>query len=131
MNLLKAKIRPAALFALIALTGLMGQAHAQADLSSGKPAQQPVTRPQMDGLGRLQSINVASGIVTVGQDTFELSKYAVLADARHKPISASAFRAGELVAFVFEFNSSSAAEPGNIKPENGMVVEVRKVGGGF
>lgn len=114
--------------ALIAMmSGLAGQALAQS--SSDVAAEQPATGPQMDALGRLQAVNAANNTVTVDKKIYRISRSIAYYDARNNRVGPSAFRPGEPVSFVFEFNSRTTARPENVKPENGVVVEIRKVGG--
>lgn len=127
MKLFKMKNQLICVVLLAMMGSLVGQALAQS--TSDVDVQQPVTGPQMDALGRLQALNAANNTVTVDKKTYRISRSVAYYDARNNRVGPSAFRAGEPVSFVFEFNSKSMARPENVKPENGVVVEIRKVGG--
>lgn len=126
MNLFKTKNQFACVVLIATMTCVSGQAFAQ---TSDVAAEQPLTGPQMDGLGRLQAVNTANNTVTVDKQIYRTARTIAYYDARNNQVGPSAFRPGEPVAFVFEFNSKTAASPENVKPENGVVVEIRKVGG--
>ena len=127
MKLFNMKNRLICLVLFAMMSGLAGPTLAQT--TSDVDAQQPVTGPQMDALGRLQAVNAANNTVTVDKQTYRISRTIAYYDARNTRVGPSAFRSGEPVSFVFEFNNRTVARPENVKPENGVVVEIRKVGG--